>query len=83
MNSLTKPLPALLLLLLLVVPVDGVHAGVRSLAFSYSNSCTEHNMHSVQASSFAEAAGVAAQWLQSPDFIWSTQQLQLPQLKRR
>jgi hypothetical protein len=34
-------------------------------------------MHSVQASSFEEAAGIAAAWLQSPDFIWSTQQLQL------
>jgi hypothetical protein len=40
-------------------------------------------MHAVQAGSFKEAAGIAAQWLQSPDFIWSTQQLQLPQLRRR
>lgn len=52
------------------------------MAFSYSSACSEAGMHSVQASSFAEGATIAAAWLQSPEFIWSTQQVQLPQLRR-
>lgn len=60
-----------------VVLGAAVHApaGVRSLAFSYSAFCNEANMHSAQAASFSEAVKTAAAWLQSPDFIWSAQQV--------
>jgi hypothetical protein len=48
---------------------------VRALAFSYSPACTEANLHSRQAGSFAEAVRMAAELLQAPGFVWSVQQL--------